>query len=73
MPAVKAVKAVWGCLWLANGAVIQLDGEQYKQYTNIEQFGQQDLGSEANVYVEYTDGTNALLETLADVQTFFAQ
>jgi len=69
----KKVKAIWGCLWLADGEVVQLDGVPYKRYTNIEQFGQQDLGDEANVYVEYVDDSTDTLIALDEVQEFFAR
>ena len=68
----KTIKEVWGHLWLYDGREIELDGAATKEpITEIKSFGQHELGSEANVFVVFSDGSDKTLRTLPTVRKFF--
>ena len=62
---------VWGCLWLKDGRQIQLDGQEIDTIkvkpSEIAHYGEQELGNEANVFVE----PDRIVTGLRNVQQLF--
>ena len=66
---------IWGCLWMKDGSQVDLDGivPNTIEPSNIDSFGEHELGDEANIYVIRDDGSDEILNTMADVRSFFQE
>jgi hypothetical protein len=70
---------VWGGLWLADGAVLALDGQTLAAAKReiagrkITSFGEHEIGEEANVAVDSGSGRLHTFASLSAVRALFGQ
>ena len=71
----KEIKAIWGHIWLQNGKEISYEGQSTNFdnipfVSNIKSIGFHEIGHEANIFIEFTDGTELEMHSLKAVKEF---
>jgi len=70
---------VYGYLKFKDGSDICLDGDYYDNWKeehevdSIVGFGEDDIGSEAHLFVQMDDGSEIVLDTLESIKNFFKE
>ena len=69
------IKSIYGVLILADGTVLELDGGTLPNlHCEVVSYGEEELGDEANLFVEFTDGTSDTIDGgLHNVKQFLNQ
>jgi len=74
----KEIKAIWGHIWLQNSTEISYEGqstnfENIDFVSNIKSIGAHEIGAEANLFIEFVDGTELEIHSLKAVKEFVKQ
>lgn len=71
----KKASAIYGLLELVCGNTIDLEGQSHVtvEPEEIQGYGETYLGDEANVFVEYADGSVETITGIDNVKKFFAE
>lgn len=71
----KQITSMYGCLWLEDGTVVELDGCTLDQVQvdpmMITSYGEHEIGDDANISVNYDDGSNEIVDGLDNVRRLF--